>query len=592
MFGLRFIAGFCFAWAMAGAAWSANREPVPESQRVQPVKPQLSTQKRETTRRAERPKSQAKDAAAPESRKPLPKEAFGPVGVGLPAGSKRISPQDFDALRTQGRLQLTNPQLTREGLSRAARDRQEFRRRLNSQLRNDPAILARVTRKPRADGRRLRQLKDGSYLLQRPRGRAVRLENEEFVARAVADSLQALQNPAVHAANYELLRSRIAATVPERTERSRILSRSPSAMRRGDIRQIESATSMLVSRYLTYVDEQAEEQSQADQLPQPPAGYVSNCAWEEGAGTGGDVSGNCGFSDAGLYQNSHWPLKYRTTCVKDQGARGTCVAFAISAAVEALVARDENRWVNLSEQHLYYNEKNQWFALPPNFGDGLISPLSVANQMLGGFRFAFENRWDYNPSWAREEVVNPPFEYTYVNSCNGYNGTHCSNTNHQGDLVCATQCAGVGPAQYCWETCAYTAAVSGNAQFRITDINPFFNILNPQGGAETARALLATGVPIVAGLNVVESFDAVSDDGYVAFVSGHEDQRGGHAVLLTGYVANANVPAGSPPGSGGGYFVSKNSWGCDSGDGGYYYLPFDWVVKNVVSMTAVVGVGT
>lgn len=561
------------------AATAASRESVDKIQRSDAERSTSISEKRASTSRTTRE---------------LPKEAIGPVGAALPPGARRIPPQAFANLRNQRRLTLTSPTLTAEGMAVAARSRKALQDRLGRQLRARSDVHARVVRRPAVDGRRLRQLKDGSYRLQRRGQRPVRLENEAFLAAAVSESLQALQDPAVAARTYDGLRSRVAASVPDRAKRGAILSRlAPRGSGMRNLRQMESATNTLITRYLNYIaTQEAESEPEEAALPPPPEGYVGTCASEEGAGSGGDlfVSPACGFSDIGLYQNAHWPLKYRTTCVKDQGGRGACVAFAMTAAVEAIVARDEDRWVNLSEQQLYYHEKNQWFSVPPNFGDGLITPLSVAHQMVGNYRFAFESAWDYNPSPEREEVVNPPLEFRYENSCVNYDGTHCSDTNHQGELVCATQCMGAGPASYCWESCAYTSWVGGNAQFRITSVNPIFNILNPQAGTDAARAFLATGVPVVASLSVVDSFDHVSDDGYVPYVAGSEAVRGGHAVLLTGYVPNAQVPPDAPPGAGGGYFIAKNSWGCDRGDGGYYYLPLDWVIKNVMSMTVIEGV--
>jgi hypothetical protein len=61
---------------------------------------------------------------------------------------------------------------------------------------------------------------------------------------------------------------------------------------------------------------------------------------------------------------------------------------------------------------------------------------------------------------------------------------------------------------------------------------------------------------------------------------------GNHAVVAVGYVKNENLPESTPKGLGGGYVVVKNSWGC-TGDGGYYYLPVNWVKRFVQSARAV-----
>src|SRR5262249_34813586 len=53
-----------------------------------------------------------------------------------------------------------------------------------------------------------------------------------------------------------------------------------------------------------------------------------------------------------------------------------------------------------------------------------------------------------------------------------------------------------------------------------------------------------------------------------------------------GLLANDVLPDTAPQGAGGGYVIVKNSWGCFAGDGGYYYLPFDWVKAFVRSARA------
>ena len=61
-------------------------------------------------------------------------------------------------------------------------------------------------------------------------------------------------------------------------------------------------------------------------------------------------------------------------------------------------------------------------------------------------------------------------------------------------------------------------------------------------------------------------------------------QNWNHVVMLVGYVTNAELKAklpNAPEGAGGGYFIAKNSWGSCWGDGGYAYLPWNWMEKYV-----------
>lgn len=85
--------------------------------------------------------------------------------------------------------------------------------------------------------------------------------------------------------------------------------------------------------------------------------------------------------------------------------------------------------------------------------------------------------------------------------------------------------------------------------------------------ASDLRAVLAAGDTIVFGFSVYESFESneVARTGIVPMPKPHESMLGGHAVLLVGY---DNVRK---------LFKVRNSWGSDWGDGGYFWMPYDYV---------------
>lgn len=66
-------------------------------------------------------------------------------------------------------------------------------------------------------------------------------------------------------------------------------------------------------------------------------------------------------------------------------------------------------------------------------------------------------------------------------------------------------------------------------------------------------------------------------------------------MLFVGFVTNDDLAAALPSeeaekkkAQGGGYFIAKNSWSCDSGDGGYHYVPVDYVKKYFTRLSVVV----
>lgn len=351
-------------------------------------------------------------------------------------------------------------------------------------------------------------------------------------------------------------------------------------------------------------------------------GKPVTCAQEEGAGYGGDMTGDPapGFSSNGLFNQCSWPLKNFNTCVRNQGARGSCVAFCVSAAAESLIAKNDNRWVNLSEQDVYKHFRLDWGPLPPDYlDDGYSSVIGLLAQMATFYRFPFERDWDYNPSYSR----NPD---TFANSCSNYNGGPCSNTNHQANHVCYTVrteeveqvvdevCEFVETIPIIggflgeWvcepvtklievvkevEVCVYEANIPGSSNYRIMSFVPFYDpILDPDIGIDLAKFYLGNANPVALGFNTPDSFDAATENGgFVQKGPASEKGRGGHCVMATGFVDNKNLPRGVPPGGGGGYIIVKNSWGPTFGDNGYAYLSYDWVKRWATSMAAVTAVG-
>ena len=317
-----------------------------------------------------------------------------------------------------------------------------------------------------------------------------------------------------------------------------------------------------------------------------PPGFVTDPRLEEGSGIGLDRTfygtfdprdAPCDISTEGLQQWLWWPQKHYQTSIKQQGKRGSCVAFALASAIESNVAVRLNRWINVSEQRLYYTIKNEW--QPSHVRDGAVTANMALALSESGRAIPLEASWNYNPSWNRIPLA--PFR----DSCTSPYGEACSDTAGQGRQVCTM----VGSTLFC----AFVPQPGGSGGYGLSGATVVWNATQGKPiPTNTIWSMLNMGRPMVAALVVDEVFRNPVN-GFVNPVPS-SDTKGGHAVHLVGFIpahvilANDDLPEAMRTRallSGGGFFVVKNSWGC-SGDAGYWYLPVSWASTRFVSITA------
>ena len=278
------------------------------------------------------------------------------------------------------------------------------------------------------------------------------------------------------------------------------------------------------------------------------------------------------------------------TTIKDQGRRGTCMAFAYTSALESLIARRKKITFNLSEQYAYYWLRGDDGVLGDGAGWGDFDDAITRQRML-----PTEIRWKYNPSRSRVRVpANTQQPITaFKNSCVNYADQACSDTTAQAQLVCQN-----GTNNCAWKP-EWDIAPNAAFNFRATQGNEVWVALanNALGSGDAARAyrramlrqMIDRGDQLILGFTVDGAFDSIGASGLPNTGLMGQNPRGGHAIHVVGYVNTGtqtytakiaglvNVKLALPTG----YFVIKNSWSCGFGDGGYAYLPDNFMDKEV-----------
>lgn len=512
----------------------------------------------------------------------IPEDLRTPYGGGLPDGAVLVDPREFlDASDDPGFRILTVTQGDEDEAAQAADD-----------ATNDATIAAFLADNPEREDfvstaidpadTSLLSTDDGNYLLalwdDAGNGRYVVTQGARYQRAIIAETIRRYPTKDNQLAVYRQLQDYASKYLDPNLP-------APDDVAGESAEQIEDRNNAIT--------DQIEEAEAAAPLPGEtlPAFFPSRCSNEVGSGDGTDGAGYCQHKSDGLWRTATWPLKYYATCTKDQANRGTCAAFATTAGREIRVAQRYERWFNLSEQHLYYTAKR---TIQPNeYGDGLKTSHLLAALQSTGYQQPLEQAWDYNPSNKRTEDDKAK---KYAQSCDDYTGgeqAFCSDTSHQGRVLCMQQGANL--------VCAVTAPPLGATTVRSVDAPAeLWDPKDPINGLRNVMIALMNEQPVVISLEVTPTFDRPDINGFVRFkpnrpklcrevaidpnvpsVTGCEQTgececpKGGHAVLAVGYIPEAKLPEGTPE-STGGFLIIKNSWGC-AGDGGYYYLPASWV---------------
>ncbi|HTZ70951.1 MAG TPA: GH25 family lysozyme, partial [Acetobacteraceae bacterium] len=230
---------------------------------------------------------------------------------------------------------------------------------------------------------------------------------------------------------------------------------------------------------------------------------------------------------AGVVQNTPSLVDLRQQCpaVYDQGQIGSCTANAIAAALEFDMMKQGLHSFTPSRLFIYYNERSMEGTVAFDAGaqirDGIKSVASQGD--------CPESEWTYDGSPPLPNKAFPP-------------GAK----------------AAIAPLPQCYADAIQHKALT----YQVVDQN-----------LADMRGCLASGYPFVLGFTVYESFESaqVASTGIVTMPAAGESVVGGHAVLAVGYDDDRNM------------FIVRNSWGPGWGLGGYFYMPYAYLLDDNLS---------
>jgi len=220
-------------------------------------------------------------------------------------------------------------------------------------------------------------------------------------------------------------------------------------------------------------------------------------------------------------------LRKKCPPVYNQGRIGSCTANAIGAAMQ-FVRKVEKRKPDFvpSRLFIYWNERSMEHTVPVDNGAQIRDGIKVVAK-LG---VCPETAWPYDDTPA-------------------------------------------DPNTSVWPRGAKATVKPGKQCFAAAEKNQAIAYQRVGRSIVQMKGCLASGYPFVIGFSVYDSFESaeVEKTGQLNMPGTGEGQVGGHAVLVVGYDESQQR------------FLVRNSWGKQWGMGGYFTMPYAYLLDSNLS---------